>query len=253
MSDKTQKVIIIDDEKPARDILRKYLSESPDFEVVAECENGFEGVKEIMAQKPDLIFLDIQMPKLSGFEMLELLDEPPVIIFCTAYDEFALQAFEVHAADYLLKPFSRDRFNKALERASTFLESGSGQQQTLKAIRQHHEGHREILERVTVRSGAKVIIIPVREIVCLEAQDDYVMLYTGKDSYLKQQTMKYFERHLDENDFIRVHRSYIVRIEEIKSIESHGRDAHEMTLKNGRRIPVSNSGYGGLKRILKNI
>ena len=183
-------VIIIDDEAPAREVIKTYLRDYPDMDIIAECDNGFTAVKKIQDLQPDLVFLDIQMPKLTGFEMLELLDEPPVIIFSTAYDQYALKAFQVNAADYLLKPYTRERFDVALRRALVFVGNKAENSAKINQIQNHLSQSIEYLERIAVKSGAQIFVIPVQKLLYLEAQDDYVMLYTKDDNYLKQQTMK---------------------------------------------------------------
>jgi two-component system LytT family response regulator len=241
--------IIIDDEKLARDIIKKYLKGFKQIEILAECSNGFEGIKSINEMKPDLIFLDIQMPKITGFEMLELLDEKPVIIFTTAYDQYALKAFEYSAIDYLLKPFSEDRFREAVEKAAEKLSNKNKFVKEVTKLEMHLAEKEEKLERVVVKSGAKISIVPVDKINYLEAQDDYVMLYTDEGKFLKQKTMKYFEDHLEPSDFIRIHRSYIVRLIKIKQLELFEKESYRAILTDGKSLPVSKSGYAKLKEI----
>ncbi len=242
--------IIIDDEKLAREITKKYLADHPDIYVSAECSNGFEGIKKINEEKPDLIFLDVQMPKISGFEMLELLEDPPVIIFTTAFDHYALQAFEVNAADYLLKPFSADRFNEAVEKAKVFLNDKTAQRKIINNLIEHNSVKTEYLERVVVKEGSQISIVSAEDIFWIEAQDDYVMIHTANGKLLKQKTMKYFEEHLNQSDFIRIHRSFIVSIKEIEKIELIEKDSYHLKLKNGVSLPVSKKGYSKLKEIL---
>jgi two-component system LytT family response regulator len=243
------KTILIDDEPLARSITREYLQTYKDIEVVQECNDGFEGVKAITQLKPDLIFLDIQMPKINGFEMLELIDQPPAVIFTTAFDEFAIKAFEAHAVDYLLKPYSKERFDKALQK---WLQQRSQtdekkNQQTLLSedIRQPEERN-----RVVVREGGNIRIIPVHEIQYLEAYDDYVKIYTAKEMFLKKKTMSFYEQSLDSAQFIRVHRSYIIQLTQLTRIEPLEKDTHVALLKSGIRIPLSKSGYAKLKTVL---
>jgi two-component system LytT family response regulator len=243
--------IIIDDEAPAREVIRNYLQDYPEIDIIAECDNGFAALKKIQDLQPELVFLDIQMPKLTGFEMLELLDEPPVIIFSTAYDQYALKAFQVNAADYLLKPYNRERFDEALKRALVFVGNKAGNTDKVNQLKAHLSQNIEYLERVAVKSGSQIFVVPVQKLLYLEAQDDYVMLHTKEDSYLKQQTLKYFESHLDPGAFLRIHRSYMVRISAIKQIESHTKDSHRVSLINGRHLPVSKSGHARLKEVLK--
>jgi len=183
------RTLIIDDEAPARDVIASYLQAHPEFEILGECQNGFEAIKKIQEEKPDVIFLDIQMPKITGFEMLELLDEKPVIIFSTAYDQYALKAFEASAADYLMKPFSPERFAEAINRAKLFLPDKKGHLQTIKNLVRHREETDEYLQRVVVKIGSQIKIIPVQQITWLEAQDDYVSIHTPEDAWLKQKTI----------------------------------------------------------------
>jgi two-component system LytT family response regulator len=222
------------------------------IEIIQECENGFEGAKAINDLKPNLIFLDIQMPKLNGFEMLELIDvaERPEIIFTTAYNQYAIQAFELNAIDYLLKPFSRERFfdavNKVLQRINGATPRVAGQAVS-NLISQPIT---EKLERVVVKSTNKISVIPVDKIKYLEAQDDYVMIYSTEGKHLKQATMKYFEENLDESDFLRVHRSYIIRIDQVNQLEPYGKDSYVAKLKDGAAIKISKSGFKTLKEKL---
>lgn len=205
MSNKIR-TIIIDDEQLARSITKSYLSKHPEIEIVAECSNGFDAIKKINEEKPDLIFLDIQMPKINGFEMLELLEDPPAIIFTTAYDQFAIKAFEVSAVDYLLKPFSEERFNESLKKSYTYIQDKFQQNSAIKNIIEQNDERIEFLERVVIKEGAKISILPVESIKWIEAQDDYVMINSEQGRFLKKKTMRYFENHLNENSFIRIHR-----------------------------------------------
>jgi two-component system LytT family response regulator len=243
--------VIIDDEAPARQVIRTYLQDYPDISVIAECDNGFTGLKQIQEMKPDVVFLDIQMPKLTGFEMLELIDKPPVIIFSTAYDQFALQAFQVNAADYLLKPYTRTRFDEALQRALVFVSNKKGNSEKVRKLREHLSDNTDYLERIAVKSGPQIYVIPVQKLLFLEAQDDYVMLHTSENNYLKQQTMKYFESHLNPADFVRIHRSYLVKLSAVREIEMQTKDSHRVSLINGEHLPVSKSGHARLKEVLQ--
>ncbi|MGE5398959.1 MAG: LytR/AlgR family response regulator transcription factor [Ignavibacteriales bacterium] len=245
------KAIIIDDESLAREVIKQYLASFPEIQIVGECSNGFEGVKFINELKPDLVFLDIQMPKITGFEMLELLDELPVIIFTTAYDQYALKAFEINAADYLLKPFSEERLFEAISKALLFLNDRNRHNNVIKNIVSHLDQKEEFLERIVVKSGTKIHLIPAQTIIYIEAQDDYVMFYTSGGKFLKQKTMKYFEDHLNPAEFIRIHRSYIVKLSEIKQIELFEKESFHVILNNNVSIPVSKSGYSRLKEIFK--
>jgi two-component system, LytTR family, response regulator len=241
------KVIIIDDEPLARSIVAEYLGGHKDIQVVQECNDGFEGVKAIAQHKPDLIFLDIQMPKINGFEMLELVEQPPAVIFTTAFDEYAIKAFEAHAIDYLLKPFSKDRFDKALQKWLQQHQNTSVKTNTSlpDEIRQPEERN-----RVVVKEGGNIRIIPVNDILYIEAYDDYVKIYTAKEMFLKKKTMSFYEQNLDNNQFIRVHRSYIMQLSQLTRIEPLEKDTHVALLKNGVRIPLSKTGYTKLKMVL---
>ncbi|MCG8604433.1 LytTR family DNA-binding domain-containing protein, partial [bacterium] len=194
--------------------------------------------------------LDIQMPKISGFEMLELLDDPPVILFSTAYDQYAMKAFQAHAADYLLKPYSKERFHDAINRALLFVEDKAKNQRVVEDLIAHGDAQEETLERIVVKTGSKISIVPVKKLLWLEAQDDYVMLHTSDGEFLKQKTMKFFEKHLDPNEFVRVHRSYIVKIAAIKQIEQFGKESYKVQMIGGQRLAVSKSGHARLKRLL---
>jgi len=244
----TIKTILIDDEQLALDVIRNYLESHEDIEIIAECTNGFEGLKAIHEMKPDLVFLDIMMPKLNGFEMLELLDHHPVIIFSTAFDQYALKAFEQNAVDYLLKPYSQDRLDMALEKARKQLAESPAMPEIANLIKYHQETGD--LHRVVVRTGSKIDIIAVDKIRYLEAMDDYVAIHTPSGKFLKQQTMKYFEQHLSDKEFVRIHRGYILALKELSKLEPYGKDTHVAVLKNGETLQVSRSGYGKLREVL---
>jgi len=244
-----KKAIIIDDEPLARSIVREYLAFYPQVELVDECSDGFQGVKSIQQHKPDIIFLDIQMPKINGFEMLELIDDPPAVIFTTAFDEYAIRAFETHAVDYLLKPFSRERFSKALDK---WLEQQSTTEQkaaTVSLLESVAHSPSQT-ERVVVKTGGRIKIIPLPEIQYLEAADDYVRIVTAEGSYLKKKTMNYFEGILDAKLFARTHRSYIVNVQQITRIDAYEKENQVAILTTGVKIPVSKSGYMKLKSVL---
>ncbi|CAN5206577.1 LytTR family DNA-binding domain-containing protein [soil metagenome] len=239
-------VILIDDEPLARSIVKEYLQSYTDIAVLAECNDGFEGVKAIALHKPDLIFLDIQMPKINGFEMLELVEDPPAVIFTTAFDEYAIQAFERHAVDYLLKPFNKDRFDKAISKwkynravvqsnTEDFLESTSQPEERL---------------RIVVKKGTNIVILPINTVYYIEAFDDYVKVYTKDGFYLKKKTMAHYEKALDPKQFVRVHRSYLLNVQELTRIEPLEKDNHIALLKSGDKVPLSASGYGKLKEVL---
>ncbi|MEL7145717.1 MAG: response regulator [Bacteroidota bacterium] len=238
------KVLIIDDESPAREIIKLFLRDFEEFEVCGEAENGFEGIQKIKKLTPDLIFLDIQMPKLTGFEMLELVDDMPKVIFSTAYDEYALKAFEFHAVDYLLKPFNRKRFAESIQ-----LVLSKGNQPTSGAalLESYQEVH---AEQIVVKDRSKIDIIPVDEIIRISAQDDYAEIVTASGKHLKKQTMSHFEKILDPARFVRVHRSSIVSVSQIKNIERYGKETHMAALRNGDEVLVSATGYTKLKQQL---
>ena len=240
------KTIIVEDEKLARDLVRDYLSKHNDFEIVGEYEDGFTGLKAINEMKPDLVFLDIQMPKLTGFEMLEVLDHHPAIIFTTAYDHYAIKAFEHNALDYLLKPYSPERFDEALARARVRIMSG-GDGKNISRLVEQREQEGDAIHRIVVKSRSKIHVIPVENILYLEAGDDYVMIYTPDSRHLKQKTMKFYETHLPREDFVRIHRSYIVRISEIAQMQLYEKDSYIVILKNGAKLPVSKTGLSKLK------
>jgi len=274
------KAIIIDDEPLARMIVQEYLQSYPEITVVQECGDGFEGIKAIQQHHPDLIFLDIQMPKINGFEMLELVEEPPAVIFTTAFDEYAIRAFENHAVDYLLKPFNKQRFDKAVRKwldqyaaaqaaanaqgaaapsgagssaapgdasgDSTTVSSGNKTRELLESA--SHSPSQQ--QRVVVKTGGKIKIIPVEDIHYLEASDDYVKIHTHNGAFLKNKTMNYFEQVLDPSQFVRTHRSYILNVQQVTRIDPYEKDSHLCILQSGASVPVSKSGYVKLKAVL---
>lgn len=240
------KAIIIDDEPLARELIKAYLKTSALVEVVAECGDGFEGLKSVRELKPDLVFLDVQMPKLTGFEFLEVLDDPLNIIFTTAYDEFAIKAFENNAVDYLLKPFSKERLEEAVEKAAQRLKKGDRDDVFLKKLAEEKTSE-ESLQRIIVKTGSKVKVISTGEILYLEAQDDFVAIHTREGKFLKQQTMKYFEDHLEKEKYLRIHRSFIVNLDEIEHLEPYEKDSYRVVLKDKTTVPVSRSGYARLR------
>lgn len=242
------KTLVIDDEPLARSIVSEYLRSWPQIEIMQECNDGFEGLKSITQHKPELIFLDVQMPKINGFEMLELLDEPPAVIFTTAFDEYAIKAFEAHAVDYLLKPFSKERFDKALAKWLSHRQTPAKQQTP--RIQQEEIRQPEERNRVVVKEGSNIRIIPVNDIHYIEAYDDYVKIFTEKEMFLKKKTMHFYENILDPGQFVRVHRSYIVQLSQITRIEPLEKESHIGRLRNGARVPLSKTGYTKLKAIL---
>lgn len=242
------KVILIDDEPLARSVVAEYLEAHPDLEIVQQCGDGFEGIKAIQQHQPDLVFLDIQMPKINGFEMLELLEQPPAIIFTTAFDEYAIKAFEAHATDYLLKPFSQERFDKAIEKWKEQQHSIS--KPDTGALLETAAQSPLQSDRIVVKNGSKIKIIPVADILYLEAADEYVKIHSAEGYFLKKKTMGFFESSLDPKQFVRSHRSYIVNVQEITRIEPYEKDNYVAILKMGQQVPVSRTGYVKLREVL---
>jgi len=248
MSDFDMRVIVVDDEAPARNLLREYLGEVPGVEIVAECANGFEAVKAVSEHDPDLMLLDIQMPKLDGFEVLELLERDLPVIFVTAYDEHALRAFDVHAVDYLLKPFSAERLIEALGRARERTARGVAHPvEDLVAAARTGEGSQQ---RILVRDGSEVHVIPTSEVDFVEARDDAVAIHVGGECHLKAQRLAVLAERLDPARFIRVHRSFIINIDRLGRIELYAKDSRIAILSDGTKIPVSRSGYARLRDLL---
>ena len=242
------KAIIVDDEPLAISVVKDYLTGYRMIEVVQECENGFEGIKAIAVHKPDLLFLDIQMPKISGFEMLELIEDVhPGVIFTTAFDEYAVKAFEINAIDYLLKPFSKERFDKAVRK---WLSERETTKNKFTELPGSLAMARDEQNRIVVKSGNEIRIIPVQDVHYIEAYDDYVKINIADDCFLKKKTMQYFEESLDPGEFVRVHRSFIVHVNQITKIELAGKDTHNAVLKNNTKIPLSKVGYAKLKEVL---
>jgi two-component system LytT family response regulator len=244
------RIIIVDDEMLARGVVREYLAEHVDVEIVAECANGFEAVKAITELTPDLVFLDIQMPKLDGFEVAELAGGKTRYIFATAFDQYAIKAFEFHALDYLLKPFSQQRFDQALAHARANLGKGEGDAAVENMVREA-AGRNKPLGRVLIRDGAKVHVINVDKIEYIEAQDGYVQVRSEGKSYLKNQRLTELEGQLDASQFLRIHRSYIVNIAFVDRIEQATKDSHVAILKDGSKIPVSRSGYQKIRSVIR--
>ena len=247
MTDKIR-TLIIEDEVLARNLLKSFLQEIETLELIGECENGFEGVKAINDLKPDLIFLDIQMPKINGFELLELIDHKPFIIFTTAYDQYALKAFEFNAADYLLKPFSKERLAESINKVADRMTNQELNSNITEKISNYPR--EEYLDRVVVKDRHKIHIIPADQIRYIESMDDYVLIYTPQGRHIKQKTMKYMEMSLNPRNFIRIHRSYIVRLEEINEIQQYEKESYIVILHDKTKLKVSKTGYKNLKDIL---
>lgn len=241
------KTILIDDEPLARDITKFYLESYPEIVIVAECSDGFEGLKAITQHKPDFIFLDIQMPKISGFEMLELVEQPPGVIFTTAFDEYAIKAFEVNAVDYLLKPIEKDRFDMAISRLLAKLNQGVNvANELLETASLSPAQH----NRVVVKKNGIIKILNVMDIHYFEADDDHVKLSTTEGVFYKNKTMSFFEKTLDSSQFIRIHRSYIINLSQVTKIELKEKDSYIVLLKSEIWLPVSKTGYIKLKSSL---
>lgn len=242
------KVVIIDDEPLARSIVVEYLQQHSSIEIAAECNDGFQGVKAIMQHKPDLIFLDIQMPKINGFEMLELLDSTPSVIFTTAFDEYAIKAFEANAIDYLLKPFSKERFDLAIQKWNEKRNTSS--EKSIQSLLENTTKQPDEKNRIVVKNGSDIRIVPMADVMYIEAYDDYVKIFTKDTYYLKKKTMNYYEQVLDSSHFFRTHRSFIINLQELTKIEPLEKNTYVVLLKNGKRIPLSRTGYSKLKETL---
>lgn len=249
MSEKL-KTVIVEDEELARKLLKSFLGAAENIEIIAECENGFEGVKTINELKPDLVFLDIQMPKITGFEMLELLEHKPQIIFATAYDQYALKAFEYNAADYLLKPYSKERLLEAVGKVSERIRDEGGSNSDI-AEKVSNFPREEYLDRIVVKDRHKIHVIPVDDVRYIDSMDDYVMIYTQSGRHMKQKTMKYFENALNPKDYVRIHRSHIVKVSEIDEIQQYEKESYIVILHDKTKLKVSKTGYKNLKEVLK--
>jgi two-component system LytT family response regulator len=241
------KVIIIDDEPLARQLIKTFLQPHHEIQVVAECSDGFEGFKAIQEHEPDLVFLDIQMPKLNGFEMLELLDNPPAVIFTTAFDEYALKAFEAHAIDYLLKPVVKERFEKAVNK---WLQQAATKETPKVAALLENNIYEGYQHRIVVKDNGRIRIIPENDIHYIEADDDYIKIVTKEGSYLKKNTLSHVEQSLDPKQFVRVHRSYLVPVNQLMRIEPYEKESHIALLHCGAKVTVSKSGMAKLKSLL---
>lgn len=241
------RIAVVDDEELARRVVREYLTSVEDVEIIAECANGFEAVKAVSDLKPDLLLLDVQMPKLNGFEVLELVGRDQPVVFVTAFDDYALKAFEVHAVDYLLKPFEKDRLLEAISRARTRI---AKHEPPTAAVKMAADSRPKPLDRVLVRDGGKVHIIPVGRIDYIQAQDDYVCLHADGRELLKEQTLAELEGSLDPSRFVRIHRSYLLNIDRLARMEPATKDTRVAILKDGRELPISRSGYQRLEELL---
>ena len=241
------RVAIVDDEPLARAMIREYLSSVPGLEVVAECANGFEAVKVVSELRPDLLFLDVQMPKLDGFEVLELVGGDVAVIFVTAFDQYAIRAFDVHAVDYLLKPFSPERLGEALARARDRLARGERAPASVSSGELAATARASSARgRVLVRDGPRVHVLPMEKIEYVQAQDDYVSYRCEGKDYLREQTLAQAEAALDPAKFVRIHRSYLVNLDCLARIETGDGDTRIAILTGGRQLPVSRAGYARL-------
>jgi two-component system LytT family response regulator len=240
-------VVIIDDEPLARQLIRELLRPYEQLQVVAECADGFEGFKAIQQAHPDLVFLDVQMPRVNGFEMLELLDRQPAVIFTTAFDEFAVKAFETHAVDYLLKPITRERFSKALEK---WLAQAASKQEQITGRLLEHQLHDGYQHRIVVKDNGHIRIIQAQDIHYIEASDDYIRIVTKEGNYLKKSTLGHVAQSLDPTQFVRVHRSYLVPVNQLVRLEPYEKESHIALLQCGAKVTVSRSGMARLKTLL---
>jgi two-component system LytT family response regulator len=244
------KTIIIDDEALAIQIIKEYLSDIDNLEVIGEYHNGFDGLKAINDLKPDLVFLDIQMPKLTGFEMLELIENPPIIVFTTAYEEFALKAFEKNAIDYLLKPFSKTRFVQAVQKAQKQFNENKPIAENYESLISNVNQNKESLNRIVVKESGKILIIPIDDVCYIEAADDYVVISNSTKEYVKNATLKYYEDKLPKSLFVRIHRSTLININFIKEIQPYNKETHAVIMKNGKSLKTSRQGSAELKAVL---
>jgi two-component system LytT family response regulator len=244
------RTIIVEDEKPARDLIKAFLKNHEDIEIITECADGFCGVKAINENKPDLVFLDIQMPKLNGFELIELLDEIPQIVFTTAYDQYAIKAFELSAVDYLMKPFSKQRFDEAIQKAYSRMAQKNETAESIQKLSKKVKEDSKDVERLFVKTGTKINVVPVLEITRIEALDDYVEIYTKAKKYVKKETMNFLENSLPEDVFVRVHRSSIVNVNHIEKMERYGKESYLLILDDGSKVNVSKSRIKSLKEQL---
>ncbi len=242
------RIIVVDDEPLARAVVREYAALDPELEIVADCANGFEAVKAVAELKPDLVLLDVQMPKLDGFEVLELLGREQPVIFVTAYDQYALRAFDVHAIDYLLKPYSAERFQEAISRARVRWRSSAAT--PIEDLVRDAQPRTGPLTRVLIRDGPNVHVLPVERIDLVEAQDDSVGVGSDGKTYLKDLTLATVEQTLDAARFVRIHRSYLLNIDRIARVELYAKDSRIAILRDGTKLPVSRSGYVRLAKLL---
>ncbi|MBZ5537413.1 MAG: LytTR family DNA-binding domain-containing protein [Acidobacteriia bacterium] len=251
------RVLIVDDEVLARERIRDLLRGQSGYEVIGECSNGRDAVQKILELEPDLLFLDVQMPGLNGLDVVEAVGpgHMPVVIFVTAYDQYALKAFEVHALDYLLKPFDRPRFQKSLQRAQVQIQ----QQRTgnlddrLRVLLEDLKGTRKFLDRLVVKDAGRIFFLKANEIDWVEAAGNYLRLHVGKESHLLRETMGRFEHQLDPNHFLRIHRSAIVNIERVKEFRPLFHGEYSVILRDGRQLTLSRAYRGRLNEHLRRL
>ncbi|GHT67889.1 hypothetical protein FACS189452_06480 [Bacteroidia bacterium] len=244
-------IIIVDDEQPARELIRHYLKNYADAVIVGEADNGFDALKLIKEHHPQLVFLDVQMPKLTGFETLELMEETPEVIFSTAFDHYAIRAFEMNAVDYLLKPYSGERFDSAVQKAISRINTKVTDASPAQALKTATESAVETLTRIAVKQRHQIYVVPVHEIDYIEADGDYVQLHTPQGTFLKEKTMKFFENSLPSQQFIRIHRSCIVNVDKVSKIEIYEKESYHVHLRNGAILKASNTGYKLLRDCVK--
>lgn len=244
------RAIIVEDEAPARDLLKAYLQRHENIELITECADGFSGAKAINENKPDLAFLDIQMPKLTGFELIELLDEMPQIIFTTAYDQYAIKAFELNAIDYLMKPFSRERFDEAIEKVFERIKQKQPATENIQSLATKVKEDKDVIDRLFIKTGSRIDVVSINDIIHIEAEDDYVEIFTANKKFLKKETMNYLERCLPKEMFIRVHRSSIINTDFIEKLERYGKESYLVIMKDDSRVNVSKSRVKELKEQL---
>ncbi len=250
MTSNKLRAIIVEDESPARELVKAFLKSHENIELLTECSDGFSGVKAINENKPDLVFLDIQMPKLTGFEVLELLDEMPEIIFTTAFDQYAIKAFELSAVDYLMKPFSKRRFDEAIDKVYSRLHQKRESAENLQTLAKKVKEDTKEIERLFVKTGNKIDVVVVPDIIRIEALDDYVEIFTAEKKYVKKETMNFLEQSLPEETFVRVHRSSIINVNYMKKMERYGKESYIVILKDGSKVNVSKSRTKELKQLL---
>jgi two-component system LytT family response regulator len=254
----TLRTLIVDDEPLAREKLRSYLEAEVDIEIIGECRDGREALLAIETDRPDLVFLDIQMPELGGFEVLENVEPEnlPAVIFVTAFDQYALKAFEVHAIDYLLKPYDRERLRQALDHArreSERRELGEMQQQLRALLTDMEKQKPQFAERLVVKSAGRVVFVKVDEIDWVDAAGNYVKLHVHGEGHLLRETMSHLEERLDPKRFLRIHRSTIVNIERIKELQQQFHGDYLVVLKSGQRLTLSRSYRDRIQGLLEDI